>query len=41
MGIGCGLAGLKYNDIALMFKEVIDIKNIHLTKKFWDILLER
>lgn len=39
--IGCGLAGLRYEDIAPMFKEAIDIKNIHLPKKFWDILLER
>lgn len=39
--IGCGLAGLKYNDIAPMFKEAIKYNNIHLPKKFWDILLER
>ena len=33
--IGCGLAGHKIKDIAPLFKDAQDIKNIHLPKKFW------
>lgn len=37
--IGCGLAGHKHSDIAPLFKKAVDIKNIHLPKLFWDILI--
>lgn len=37
--IGTGLAGLNEKDIAIMFKEAVDIKNIHLPHSFWKILL--
>lgn len=33
--IGCGLAGHSIKDIAPLFKEAIDVKNIFLPKKFW------
>jgi len=33
--IGCGLAGHKVKDIAPLFKDAQDVKNIHLPKKFW------
>lgn len=37
--IGCGLAKYKDKDIAPLFKEAKDIKNIHLPKKFWRYIL--
>jgi len=33
--IGCGLAGHKVKDIAPLFKDAINISNIHLPKRFW------
>lgn len=33
--IGCGLAGLKPKDVALLFKDSVDVNNIHLPSKFW------
>lgn len=36
--IGTGLAGHSYKDIALLFKEAINIPNIHLPKQFWRVL---
>ncbi len=33
--IGCGLAGYKPKDIAPLFKEAVNIENIHLPAKFW------
>jgi len=33
--IGCGLAGYKPKDIAPLFKEAIDVPNIHLPARFW------
>ena len=36
--IGTGYARITVNDIAPLFKDVIDIKNIHLPIAFWDIL---
>jgi hypothetical protein len=38
--IGCGLAGYKPKNIAPLFKEAIDIKNIHLPIEFWNKLLK-
>jgi len=37
--IGCGLAGYKAKDIAVLFKAAIDVENIHLPSKFWHKLL--
>lgn len=36
--IGCGLAGFKPEQIAPMFKEIKDLPNITLPKKFWSII---
>jgi len=36
--IGCGLAGWTVKDMAPLFKEAIEISNIHLPNKFWNIL---
>jgi len=33
--IGCGLAGLTPKQVAPLFQEAKDIKNIHLPSKFW------
>lgn len=33
--VGCGLAGLKPKQIAPLFKDAINIDNIHLPDKFW------
>lgn len=36
--IGCMLAGHVHADIAPLFTNAIDVENIHLPQKFWDIL---
>jgi hypothetical protein len=36
--IGCGLAGYQPKDIAPLFKDAVNIQNIHLPKRFWKIL---
>lgn len=36
--IGCGIAGHPVEQIAPLFKECIPIHNIHLPKRFWNIL---
>jgi len=33
--IGCGLAGLKPKEIAPLFKNAINVDNIHLPARFW------
>ncbi len=33
--IGCGLAGYKPKHIAPLFKDAVDIENIHLPARFW------
>lgn len=38
--IGCGLAGYTPEDIAPLFKEAIDVENIHLPERFWNVLLK-
>jgi hypothetical protein len=37
--IGCGLAGLKPKQIAPLFKEAINLENVHLPNRFWHKLL--
>lgn len=39
--IGCGLAGYEPKDIAPLFKDAVDVENIHLPQRFWDVLYER
>lgn len=36
--IGCMNAGYKPKDIAPLFKEVINIENIYLPERFWNVL---
>jgi hypothetical protein len=36
--IGCGLAGFKPEQIAPLFKNVINIENVYLPEVFWKIL---
>lgn len=33
--IGCGLAGLNVKDIGPLFKDAIEVNNIHLPHRFW------
>lgn len=33
--IGCGLAGLKPKDVAPLFKDAVNVFNIHLPNRFW------
>jgi hypothetical protein len=33
--IGCGLAGLKPKEVAPLFKEAVQVVNIHLPSRFW------
>lgn len=37
--IGCGLAGLKPEEVAPLFKEAINVFNIHLPSRFWHNLV--
>jgi hypothetical protein len=39
--IGCGLAGYSPEDIAPLFKDAKDIENVHLPKRFWEILNDK
>ena len=36
--IGCGIAGFTPKDIAPLFKEAVNVENIHLPQRFWDEL---
>jgi hypothetical protein len=36
--IGCGLAGYEPKDIAPLFIDAVNINNIYLPKRFWDII---
>lgn len=36
--IGCGLAGYEPEDIAPLFREAVNLENVHLPQRFWDIL---
>ena len=36
--IGCGLAGLKPEEVAPLFKDAINVFNIHLPSRFWENL---
>lgn len=36
--IGCGLAGYTPEQIAPMFKEAVNLENVYLPKRFWDVL---
>ena len=36
--IGCGIAGFAPKEIAPLFKEAINVPNIHLPQRFWDVM---
>ncbi|RTY85498.1 A1S_2505 family phage non-structural protein [Flavobacterium sp. RSP15] len=36
--IGCGLAGLKPKEVAPLFKDAVNVDNIHLPARFWQKL---
>lgn len=38
--VGCGLAGLKPKDVAPLFKDAINVNNIHLPSRFWHKLIK-
>lgn len=37
--VGCGLAGLTPEEVAPLFKDAVDVENIHLPESFWRILV--
>ena len=37
--IGCGIAGFRPEEIAPLFKKAIQVENIHLPQRFWDVLI--
>jgi len=36
--IGCGLAGLTPKQVAPLFKDAVEVENIHLPQRFWNEL---
>lgn len=36
--IGCGIAGFTPKQIAPLFRAAVDLSNIHLPQRFWDVL---
>ena len=36
--IGCGIAGFTPEEIAPLFKNAIEIENIHLPERFWKVI---
>jgi hypothetical protein len=36
--IGCGLANLTPEEVAPLFKDAVNIENIHLPERFWNVL---
>lgn len=36
--IGCGLAGYTPEEIAPMFREAVNLENVYLPQKFWNVL---
>lgn len=36
--VGCGIAGFTVNEIAPLFKDAMNVKNIALPQEFWDVL---
>lgn len=37
--VGCGIAGFTPAAIAPLFANAVDVPNIHLPRRFWDILI--
>lgn len=36
--IGCGIAGFRPAEIAPLFCDAVDVENIHLPQRFWEVL---
>lgn len=36
--IGCGIAGFRPAEIAPLFRDAVDVENIHLPQRFWEVL---
>lgn len=36
--IGCGIAGFSVEEIAPLFKQAIEVENIYLPERFWNVL---
>lgn len=36
--IGCGIAGFKVEEIAPLFSQAVEVENIYLPKRFWEVL---
>ncbi len=39
--IGCGIAGFTPQQIAPLFKAAVNVPNIHLPQRFWEVLNEK
>ena len=39
--IGCGIAGFTPRDIAPLFRPAVDVSNIYLPQRFWEVLNEK
>ena len=36
--VGCGIAGFRPAEIAPLFRDAVDVENIHLPQRFWEAL---
>lgn len=36
--VGCGIAGFRPAEIAPLFHDAVDVENIHLPQRFWEVL---
>lgn len=36
--VGCGIAGFRPSQIAPLFRDAVDVENIHLPQRFWEVL---
>lgn len=36
--VGCGIAGFRPAEIAPLFRDAVDMENIHLPQSFWEVL---
>ena len=36
--VGCGIAGFRTAEIAPLFRDAVDVENIHLPQRFWEVL---
>lgn len=36
--IGCGIAGFRPAEITPLFRDAVDVENIHLPQRFWEVL---